>query len=141
MAIWSQTHDNWGNDGSLVMTNVAPTTVKAGNSVTLGRLHVENRGNVAAANVEVTAYLSTNPTISAADRAIGSFTWSSFPGTAAWRNGSISMQVPPGTPPGTYFIGMVLTTPTGEISTANNTAILARDHNTGFDPIKVTVIH
>ena len=75
------------------MTDVAPTTVQAGNTVTLGRLHVEILGNVAASSVEVTAYLSTNPAISGADHEIGSFSWGNFPGTAAWRNGIVTMQM------------------------------------------------
>jgi hypothetical protein len=139
MAVWSQTHENWGSDASLVMADVTPTTVQAGNTITLNHLHVENRGNVAASSVNVTAYLSTNTTISSSDREIGSFSWGSFSGPAAWHNGSITMGVPSGTPAGSYFIGLVLTTSTSEISTANNTAILAGDHNTGFDPIQITV--
>ena len=139
MAVWSQTHDNWGSSGSLVVTDVAPATVPAGGTLTLDHLQVENRGNLAAGNVRVTAYLSTNPTISSSDREIGSFSWGSFPGPAAWRNGSVTMRVPAGTPSGAYFVGLVLNTSASEISTANNTAILTGDHTTGFDPIRVTV--
>jgi hypothetical protein len=139
MAIWSQSHDNWDSNGSLVMTSVTPTTVGAGSTITFDHLQVENRGNVAIGNVEVTAYLSTNSTISASDHEIGSFSWGSFPGSGRWSNGSITMQVPLGTPAGTYFVGMVLTTSASEISAANNTALLAGDHNTGFAPVKVTV--
>jgi hypothetical protein len=49
------------------------------------------------------------------------------------------MRVPSATPAGTYFVGLVLTTSAGEISTANNTAILTRGSSGGFDPIQVTV--
>ena len=123
------------------MTDVAPTTVQAGNTVTLGRLTSRTAATSRPAASRSPPTCETDPTISGADHEIGSFSWGNFPGTAAWRNGSVTMQVPSGTPAGTYFIGMVLTTSAGEISTANNTAILARDHNTGFDPIKVTVIN
>lgn len=139
MAVWSQTHENWNNEGSLLMTEIAPKKAASGRTLTLNQIHVENRGNQAADDVEVTVYLSDNPTITFTDHELGSFSWDNFAGHAAWSNGSVNMQVPADIPAGTYYVGMVLLTAATEISTSNNTAILTGDYRTDFDPILVTV--
>lgn len=139
MAIWSQTHDNWGSDGLLPTTDVAPRTVSAGQLLTLDHLHVENRGTLAATSVEVVVYLSTDRFILSSDRNIGSFRWTSFGGEGSWRNGSINVRVPSTTPAGSYHVGMILTTPTSEISSANNTVLITESNSPIFDPVIVTV--
>ena len=136
MATWSQAHDNPGTAGNLVMTRLSTETVNPGDTVTVQFVHLENRGNVAAQNVRLKFYLSTNETISSSDHEIGSFTWTTF---TSWWSGSLNVQVPNSVPRGQYFLGWIVTTDSAERSSSNNTAILMRDHNAGFAKVRVTV--
>ena len=136
MATWSQAHDNPGTAGNLVMTRLSSETVNRGDTVTVQFVHLENRGNVAAQNVRLTFYLSTNETISSSDHEIGSFTWTTF---TSWWSGSLNVQVPNSVPRGQYFLGWIVSTDSAERSSSNNTAILMRDHNAGFAKVRVTV--
>jgi hypothetical protein len=136
MATWSQAHDNPGTAGNLVMTRISTQTLSRGDTATLDFVHVENRGNVAAQNVRLKFYLSTNDVISANDHEIASFTWSTF---TSWWSGSLNVQIPNTVPTGQYFLGWIITTDTTERSTANNTAVLMRDHNAAFEKVRITV--
>jgi hypothetical protein len=136
MATWSQSHDNPGSAGNLVMTRLSTETVSRGGIATIQFVHLENRGNVAAQNVQLKFYLSTNEVITTNDHEIGSFTWNTF---TSWWSGSLNVQIPNSVPPGQYFLGWMVTTDSGERSTSNNTAILMRDHNAGFARVRVTV--
>jgi hypothetical protein len=136
MATWSQAHDNPGTSGNLVMTRVSPETVSRGGTATVQFVHLENRGDVAAQNVALKFYLSTNETVSATDHEIASFTWSTF---TSWWSGSLNVQIPHSVPAGQYFFGWIVTTDTPERSSSNNQAILMRDHNAGFTKVRITV--
>jgi hypothetical protein len=136
MATWSQAHSNPGTAGSLVMTRLSSETIARGATATVQFVHVENRGNVPAQNVRLAFYLSSNETISSADHEIAGYTWSSFD---SWWSGSLTVRVPASVPPGRYYLGWILTTTSAERSTSNNTAILLRDHTTGFARVQVTV--
>jgi hypothetical protein len=136
MATWSQAHDNPGTAGNLTMTRLSTETINRGETVTVRFVHIENRGNVAAQNVRLKFYLSTNETISSNDHEIGSFTWTTF---TSWWSGSLNVQVPNSVPRGQYFLGWIVTTDSAERSSSNNTAILMRDHNAGFAKVRVTV--
>lgn len=136
MATWSQAHDNPGSAGNLVMTRISSETVSRGATVTMRFVHVENRGDIPAQNVRLKYYLSTNSTISAGDHEIGSFLWNTF---TTWWSGSLNLQIPQSVPVGQYFLGWILTTDSPEASSGNNVAILLRDHNSAFAPVKVTV--
>lgn len=136
MATWSQAHDNPGTAGNLVMTRISSETLSRGATATLQFLHVENRGNVPAQNVRLKFYLSPNEVISAGDHEIASYTWNTF---TTWWSGSLNVQVPHSIPPGLYFLGWIVTTDSTERSTANNTAILMRNHNSGFAQVRITV--
>ena len=136
MATWSQAHDNPGTAGNLAMTRISTETVHHGDVATLNFVHVENRGNVAAQNVRLKFYLSTNEVITANDHEIASFTWNTF---TSWWSGSLNVQIPNTVPAGQYFLGWIITTDTPERSSSNNTAILMRDHNAAFAKVRITV--
>jgi hypothetical protein len=136
MATWSQAHDNPGTAGNLVMTRISTETVHHGDIATLHFVHVENRGNVAAQNVRLKFYLSTDEVISASDHEIASFTWNTFP---SWWSGSLNVQIPNTVPAGQYFLGWIITTDTTERSSSNNIAVLMRDHNAAFAKVRITV--
>ena len=137
LATWSQAHDNPGTAGNLVMTRISTETVSRGDIVTLNFVHVENRGNVAAQNVRLKFYLSTNEVISASDHELASFTWNTF---TSWWSGSLNVRIPNTVPAGQYFLGWIITTDTAERSTSNNIAILMRDRNSAFAKVRITVI-
>ncbi|HEY2221359.1 hypothetical protein [Actinomycetospora sp.] len=137
MATWSQAHSNPGTTGNLVMTRIASETIQRGSSVAIQFVHVENRGNVPAQNVRLSFYLSTNDVISATDREIGTFTWTTF---STWWSGSLTLAVPSSVPPGQYFLGWIVSTDSPELSSSNNTALLLRDYTTGFARVQVSVV-
>jgi hypothetical protein len=136
MATWSQAHANPGTAGNLVMTRLSSETVSRGGTATVQFVQVENRGNVAAQNVQLKFYLSTNEIISTSDYELASFTWNSF---SSWWSGSLDVRIPSSVPPGRYFFGWIVTTDTPERSSSNNQAILLRDHNAGFAKVLINV--
>lgn len=136
MATWSQAHSNPGSAGNLVMTRISSETIARGGSATVQFVHVENRGNVAAQNVRLAFYLSPNEIISSGDHELAAYTWNSF---SSWWSGSLNVQVPASVPAGQYFLGWIVTTGSAERSSSNNTALLLRDHTTGFARVRITV--
>jgi hypothetical protein len=136
MATWSQAHRSPGSTGDLVMTRLSAETVSRGATATVQFVQLENRGNVPAQNVRLTFYLSSNDIISATDHEIASYSWGTF---ANWWSGSLAVRIPTSVPLGQYFFGWIVTTDTPELSSSNNTAILLRDHNSGFAKVRITV--
>ena len=136
MATWSQAHSNPGSVGSLVMTSIAGTTLNQNAIVQMRNVHVENRGNQPAQNVNLKFYLSTNNIITSRDIEIASYTWSTF--NTYW-SGNLNVQIPADTPNGTYHVGWILTTDSSERSSANNTALLLNSHTSDFSEVTVTV--
>ena len=100
-------------------------------------MHLENRGNVAAQNVRLAFYLSPNEIISDGDHEIASYTWNTF---SSWWSGSLNVRIPDSVPPGRYYLGWIVTTSSAERSSSNNIALLLRDRNSGFAPVRITVI-
>jgi matrixin len=137
MATWSQAHDNPGTAGNLVMTRLSNETIARGATATVQFMHVENRGNVAAQNVRLAFYLSPNEIISSGDHEIASYTWNTF---STWWSGSLNVRVPDSVPPGQYFVGWIVSTSSAERSSSNDIALLLRDRNSGFAPVRITVI-
>ncbi len=139
MAVWPQTHENSGSHGLLFMTDVTPVEVRPGGELVLNHVHVENRGNQPASSVDLKVYLSANDVISDQDTEIASFRWETFNRHSIWGNGSLTVPVPDQIAPGAYRVGIILSTPTPERSTANNTAILLRDFSSNFAARQVTI--
>ncbi len=139
MATWSQTHDNWGSPGNLIMTDSSTYSGYRGDSVTIRNIQVENRGNLPASNLLMSFYFSWNPTVSDIDYLAGTAYWSTFPAEGRWSDGDWTISVPTGIPAGTYYIGWVLTINESERTTANNTAIMLRDAASNFSQRTFTV--
>ncbi len=139
MAVWSQTHDNTGQHGALLMTDVTPTEVEPGGELVLNHIQVENLGNQPASSIDLRVYLSMDDEITDQDVELGLFQWETFNAHSAWTDGSLTVSIPDQIPAGVYHVGMILSTPTVERSTENNTAILLGDFTSGFVARQVTV--
>lgn len=139
VAVWSQTHEDSGTNGDLIMTDVSPRAVAAGDDITFEHLHVENRGNLTALDVRVTFYLSTNDNITDQDYPIGWFEWEEMDPEARWSNGSYTLTVPGDIPTGDYYVGAVATSSSDERSGANNRTIFTGDYYSQFEPIVITL--
>lgn len=93
--------------------SVTPTSVIAGNNLTLNQLTVENVGNVSLTDVRFEIYLSTDATITSADTRIlsgqfnagGAFAASSWWDCPSSTCGAVVAQVPASTPNGLYYVG------------------------------------
>jgi subtilase family serine protease len=87
---------------------------------------VENAGHVAAAQFRVGVYLATTPAISAADVLLHARQVVALDAGAASGAGA-SFQVPVGTPPGTYFVGVLVDDQGAldELSEGNNLLVAA----------------
>ena len=140
MATWSQTHDNWGSSGNLVMTDLDGYSGYRGDTVQVRHIQVENRGNQPASDVDLTFYLSTNTIISSSDYQAGYAHWPTFSAQGRWSDGDWSITVPSDIPAGTYYIGWILTLAESERTTANNTAIMVRDAYSSFSERTFTVL-
>ncbi len=84
------------------------TTYTPGSSITLNNVLVENNGFFPQGDVRVRFFLSTNRTISTGDRQMGGYWfWSSFCGECS-SVGDYTMTIPSDTPPGTYYVGAIV---------------------------------
>ena len=81
----------------------------AGDPITVSGLTIENMSSAATPDVRIRLYLSTNRTITESDYQMGSsWSWASLPAESYW-SGDLSTQVPT-VPPGTYYVGIIVTT-------------------------------
>ncbi|MEW6368828.1 MAG: hypothetical protein AB1714_29720 [Acidobacteriota bacterium] len=103
-----------------------PTSVAAGGTVSLSNLRVENVGSASSlSNVVVTFYLSTDTSITTADTAIGTLSWTSF--STWWESSSaISLTIPSSKAAGTYYIGGIITVAGSQDSVTINNSFLVR---------------
>jgi len=125
MATWSQTHENWGTDGNLIMTDLSSYTANRGDIVTIRHMQVENRGNQQATNVELKIYLSTDTTISSSDdHQVWSGGWDTVDAHFHWSNGSLDFTIHSGIPAGSYYIGWIVSSDQSEPSKLNDIAIM-----------------
>ena len=95
-------HLNWANS----TTN--KTSYKAGESITVSRLTVENTGTTNLNNVHIRLYLSTDRYIDTYDTQIGDWYWGSF-GSEAYGIYDFTTTVPSGLPDGNYYVGALIT--------------------------------
>jgi len=79
-----------------------------GDGISGNNMSVENQSQFALNDVHIRMYLSTNQIISTGDRFLGDWNWSSFCGVCIWV-GSLSTSIPYSTPPGTYWLGALMT--------------------------------
>jgi hypothetical protein len=106
MGVTSKYADNshlwWTNS----TTNKA--VYKAGESITVNNLTVENTGTVDLSNVHLRLYLSTDRTITTSDTKIGDFVWRSFT-KEAYNINTVAAIIPSGLSSGTYYVGAIVT--------------------------------
>ena len=84
-----------------------PTTVEAGDNITIKNFTIENLGTTSLTDVNIELYLSSNTTITETDYLLGSVSFSTF--NTWWDddgNGR-TFQVPASTPSGRYYIGAI----------------------------------
>ncbi len=140
MTAYNQSHDNWGSPGNLIMTDLSTYSVPRNGCLYIRHLQVENRGRLPAKDVNFKVVLSTDTTITAGDRVIWNGGWpGNYNPGQVWANGTLSLIIPGNTPPGSYYVGWILTTATGELTKGNNADILRRDAGGGFAYRKLTV--
>lgn len=93
-------------DGTTV-ASVTPSAVQAGGFFSLGNFTVENIGTEPLENVELQIYLSVNDNITTSDYLAGALKWSVF--STWWDTTSRQFNVPTWVPPGTYYVGAIIT--------------------------------
>jgi hypothetical protein len=87
----------------------SPTWLRPGDWITVSNVTVENISYGAQSDVRLRFFLSTDKTINTADLQMGSYWyWSSFCGEC-YNVGSYGMSIPSATPPGTYYVGAIVT--------------------------------
>ncbi|MCX6924081.1 MAG: hypothetical protein NT154_12860, partial [Verrucomicrobia bacterium] len=85
-----------------------PTTVMAGTVIQIpGWWRVQNQGTTTAAASTTGLYLSTDSTITTSDVYLGRYSCDSLPPRYVYDWGTPSWTVPPSTPPGTYYVGIL----------------------------------
>lgn len=130
-----QTHPNAGSAGDIGpnVTTLSTFFASTGNTVTVQRMHVENRGRVGYAGpVALNIYLSTNNIISSGDYLVWSGGWGSYPAEGASYNFNVNFTVPATVPTGNYYIGWIVSSPDGQLDGGNDTAIMVRDSSGSF---------
>ena len=93
------------------LRNSTPSSawLRPGDSITVSNVTVENISYGAQADVRIRFFLSPDKTITPGDRQMGSYWyWPSFCGEC-YNVGSYAMSIPSATPPGTYYIGAIVT--------------------------------
>ncbi len=141
MATFSQSHPNWGTSGDVqnYVTSLSSYSVTQGNSVNINHMFVENRGTQAVTDFQIDWYLSTNTTISSADYKVGTGTWASFAGNGVWNDGTWPLNIDHTIPPGTYYIGWILSGMSTDHESNNNTAIMVSNNAGGYAYKTITV--
>ncbi|PON15196.1 hypothetical protein C2W62_25095 [Candidatus Entotheonella serta] len=89
------------------MASVAPTTVQAGGTFTLANITIENVGSEVLDEVELRIYLSVNENITTSDYLVGTLIWSSL--STWWDTTGRQFTVPASVPPGTDYVGALVT--------------------------------
>ncbi|RMG49204.1 MAG: hypothetical protein D6723_14170 [Acidobacteria bacterium] len=108
----------------LVVTGLTinPTAVNPGGTVTVN-FTIANQGSGSAGSTTHQIYLSADNLITTADTLLGTVGTSAL-GAGASTPFTVSVSIPPSTPPGSMFIGVIADTPNlvNELNVGNNTA-------------------
>jgi V8-like Glu-specific endopeptidase len=102
-----------------------PSPVHAGDRLASNSLYLHNNSSAGYnGSITWTAYLSTNSTISSGDTPIGNYIWSANWGPKGTAFVNIPAGqcpvIPAGTPPGNYYIGVLLTNNSGRSSSGQD---------------------
>ncbi len=98
--------EGFQQDGTTA-ASVTPSTAQAGGVFTLENITVENVGTETLSNVELQIYLSDNDDITTADHLAGILRWTTF--STWWDTTGRQFSVPVWVPPGTYYVGAIIT--------------------------------
>gem|GEM_PF-1761327 len=141
MATFSQCHPDWGTSGDVQnqMTGLSDYSLVQGQNVTVNNMFVENRGNQAVDDFYIRWYLSTNTTISTADYEVGSGYWSTFAANGLWNNGDWPLNVGHDIPPGTYYLGWILSGMSQDEFSNNNTGLMLFNSSSNYAARTVSV--
>jgi hypothetical protein len=107
-----------------------PANVAAGGHVTLSAWTVKNVGSIASGDFHNGVYLSTDPVITAADTLLAENSNSSLAAGAEFSWGDGTVTIPLGTPPGNYFIGVLVD---------RTNAVNESDENNNYVSTSITV--
>jgi hypothetical protein len=89
-------------------STASPSFLRPGDTITVSNVTVENISYAAQSDVRLRFFLSTDKTITTGDLQMGGYWyWSSFCGECH-NVGSYSMSIPSNTPPGTYYVGAIV---------------------------------
>jgi hypothetical protein len=113
---------------------VAPSIVDAGSNVRLSPWIVKNQGNAVSGYFIIGLYLSADSVITAGDTYLDSFTAQSRAPGASQYFGGADLTIPAGTPPGNYYIGILVDT-TNMVTESN------KNNNYVASPITVAPGH
>ena len=141
MCLWSQSADGVAR---LFPDPLIHSSLKAGQTVTMEYLQVENRGLLDAANVHISVSLQAVSEVPFTDEVIAlpeayeiyHGYWDDFCGKCAWKNGSITTTLPSDIPSGKYYVVLRLTTDTPQKYDANDMTVL---FDTMTEPVIVTL--
>lgn len=123
LATYAFTYDENAQSGSfgnnaLTPASVSPSAIAPGGTVVIKNWTIENLSSGSINPARLRFYLSTDANITTDDIYIGGFRWEPL---ATWDEDSAGHEftIPPGTPPGSYYVG----------------AVVGYDNNLTFDPI------
>ncbi|MEE2972284.1 MAG: hypothetical protein VX672_04090 [Planctomycetota bacterium] len=127
--------ESWYMDGSIRNGDIAESTVKQGEKITMRNLLVENVSTWDVSNVRIRGYFSRNTTISEADYRSDTpwYEFSDFCFNCDWR-GDLEWDVPSDIPPGDYYVGVIVT-----YNGASYSSDAVWGNNKTFFPDKVTI--
>ena len=127
--------ETWWMNGSMQVSKVSPTSLHHGDTITLNDVFVENMSTSSVAGVRVRVYLSTNTTITESDKKLGSYTdFGIFAFDNDWR-GNITRTINSTVEPGTYYVGVIVTTQGSNYDWDEYTS-----NNATFYPTPITVL-
>ena len=118
--------------GGLINSTTNRTTYTAGESITIRNVTVENLSNHTLKNPQIRFYLSKDRDITADDIQLGQYSRWDYLEQDQYSVHTYSKRIPAGTPPGTYYVGAIVTpsgsTPESSSSgfTGNNATSLHR---------------
>ncbi len=125
MAAYPFRHNGGYQYGAAVITSATPSSIDPGKTITIKDFSLENIGTSTANNVQLAFYLLADTTVTTSDTLLGTLVWTSFGSNSYWDGTSWDFVVPATVPPGTYYLGGIVTVGGSEDAvTYNNRWIL-----------------
>lgn len=89
------------------IASVSPGVLQRGETFVLSDFTVENVGSQTVSDFRFSVYFSSDRKITTGDHLIGVLTWDTFP--TWWETAGWTFRVPADLPPGTYYVGALVT--------------------------------